>query len=114
MLAIGVLIPLVCGTYDLAIGATANLCTITAVLLVNRGWSLPAVIVCSVLVGTAIGAINGLLVVKARIGSFITTLGTASVISAVQIIITDNQQPRPATRPPARGSGRYNASNYRR
>jgi ribose transport system permease protein len=48
-----------------------------------------------VLVGVVIGLINGFIVVKLRIGSFIATLGMATVIAAVQIIVTNNLEPNP-------------------
>lgn len=95
MLGLAVLVPLICGVYDLAVGATANLTTIIAVMLVTQGWSLPVVIVASVLVGTVIGAVNGFVVVRLKVNSFITTLGMASIITATQIIVTNNLQPLP-------------------
>ena len=95
MLALAVLIPLACGAFDLSIGANANLCTISAVLLINNDWAWPVTVVVSVLIGTAIGAFNGFVVVRFKVSSFITTLGSASVIAAVQIIITNNLQPLP-------------------
>lgn len=97
LLALGIVVPLICGVYDLAIGATANLSTIIAVLLLNRGWNLVAAAVFAIVVGTTIGAVNGFIVVRLKVNSFITTLGMASILAAVQIIVTGNLQPRPAT-----------------
>ena len=95
IMALALLVPLICGVYDLSVGATVNLSTITAVLLINQGYSLPVAIAVSVLLGTITGALNGYIVVKLKVNSFITTLGMASVITAVQVIFTDNQQPLP-------------------
>lgn len=95
LLALGVVVPLICGTYDLAIGATANLSTISAALLINRGWGIVPAVLVAILVGTGIGALNGFIVVRLKVNSFITTLGMASIITAVQIIVTNNTQPRP-------------------
>ena len=95
ILALAVIVPLACGAFDLSIGAIANFSTITAVLLINHGWSWGAAAAAAVLVGAAIGAVNGFIVVKLHVSSFITTLGSASVIAAVQIIVTDNGQPPP-------------------
>ena len=99
LMALAILVPLVCGVYDLSVGATVNLTTITAVLLINKGWSIPAAIAVSVLLGTAIGAVNGFIVVRLKVNSFITTLGMASIIASFQIIVTDNQQPLPPNIP---------------
>ena len=95
ILALAILVPLVCGAYDLSVGATVNFTTILAVLLVRKGWSIPAAMAVSVLAGTAIGVVNGFIIVRLKVNSFITTLAMASIISAVQIIVTKNQQPLP-------------------
>lgn len=97
LLALAVLVPLICGAYDLAVGATANLSTLVAVLLLNKGSSLVVAIVAAVAVGVAIGAINGFIVVRLKVNSFIATLGSGSIIGAVQILITNNGQPLPPT-----------------
>ncbi|MCM3516657.1 MULTISPECIES: ABC transporter permease [Nocardioides] len=95
MLALAILVPLACGAFDLSVGATANISTISAVMLVNDDWAWPTVVVVCTLLGTLIGAVNGFIVVKLKVSSFITTLGTSSMIAAFQIIITDNAQPLP-------------------
>lgn len=95
LLGLAVVVPLICGAYDLAIGATANLSTISAVLLINHGWSIAPAVVVAVLVGTVVGALNGFIVVRLKVNSFITTLGMASILTATQIIVTNNSQPAP-------------------
>ncbi len=94
LLALGVLVPLIGGVFDLAIGATANLSTLSAVLLITNGYNMVLAVVIAILIGTLIGVINGFIVVRLRVGSFIATLGMASILAAVQIIVTDNKQPR--------------------
>lgn len=93
LMALAILVPLVAGVYDLSVGATVNLTTIIAVQLLNDGKSIATAVVLSVLVGTGIGVVNGFVVVKLRVNSFITTLGMASIIASFQIIVTNNQQP---------------------
>ena len=93
ILALAIIIPLACGAFDLSVGAVANFATINAALLINAGWSWPAAAVMAVLISTAIGAVNGLFVVRLHVSSFITTLGIGSVITALQIVVTDNLQP---------------------
>jgi ribose transport system permease protein len=96
MIALAVLIPIVCGHYDLSVGANANLCGITAVLFqVQLHWSLPLAIIASVLVGAFVGAVNALIVVRFQVSSFIATLGMGSILAAVLIIVTGNSQPQP-------------------
>lgn len=99
LLALAILVPLICGVYDLSVGATVNLTTITSIMLLNAGWSIPVAIGCSILVGTVIGFVNGFIVVRLKVNSFITTLGMASIVTASQIIITKNEQPLPPLNP---------------
>lgn len=94
MLALAVVIPLAAGVFDLSIGATI---TFTAVLVArlqteNGVGMLPAIMI-AVAVGALIGVANGFFVVKLRISSFIATLASASLVSAVQQIVTDQAQP---------------------
>ena len=93
ILGLAIIIPLACGAFDLSVGAVANLATINAALLINAGWSWPVAAVAAVLISALIGVVNGLFVVKLHVSSFITTLGVGSVITALQIVVTDNLQP---------------------
>jgi ribose transport system permease protein len=96
MIALGVLIPLATGTYDLSVGATANLSAIVAAWLQDNYHMGPGpAIVFAVLVGAAIGIMNGFIVVRLRVSSFIATLGTASIVAAVETIVANGSQPLP-------------------
>jgi ribose transport system permease protein len=98
MMAIAVLIPLAAGAYDLSIGATINFSTIlVAVLQVDRHWPMWPAIVASVAACALIGAVNGFLVVKAGVNSFIATLGVAAIVGALQTVVSNQSQPLPPT-----------------
>jgi ribose transport system permease protein len=98
ILGLAVLVPLAAGIYDLSVGSTINLsCILVTELMTSSHWGMVPAIVASVLVGIFIGAVNGLLVVRLHIDSFIATLGTATVIAAVQTIVSGNNQPIPAS-----------------
>jgi ribose transport system permease protein len=98
MIAIAVLIPLACGEFDLSVGANANFTGIVAILVqVNLHWNVVLSILFSVLLGVLIGAVNGLIVVRLRVSSFIATLGMGSVLAALLVIVTGSAQPAPAT-----------------
>lgn len=92
VVALGLLVPLAAGVFDLSIAATVSA---TAVLvswgLVDQQWSIPIAIMSSVLLGVVIGAINGALVVKVRIDSFIATLGMSSVLTAFAVWRSSNR-----------------------
>ena len=98
MLGIALLIPLAAGAYDLSIGATINLSAILAAWLqTNQGWGIWESILVAILTGTLIGVVNGFVVVKLHVSSFIATLGMATIIGAVQTIVTNQSQPLPPT-----------------
>jgi ribose transport system permease protein len=98
MLAIAVLIPLICGQFDLSVGATANLTGIVAILLqANLHWNVALAVVASVAIGVLAGVVNGFLVVRLKVSSFIATLGMGSVLAAVLVIVTGSQQPPAVT-----------------
>jgi len=98
MLGLAVLVPLACGSYDLSIGANTNLAAVLVTVLQIR-WHVNMImaILLVILVGVAIGAVNGFIVVKWHVSSFIATLGIATVLAAVQSIVTNNLQPVPVT-----------------
>jgi len=98
MLAIAVLIPIAAGAYDLSVGATMNLSTIICVWLQTvRGWSMWPAIAVAVGACVVVGVVNGFVIVRLRVNSFIATLGMASVITAVQDIVSGQNQPNPPT-----------------
>lgn len=91
--AVGLLIPLSAGTFNLAIGSQVGVGSIlSAWLLSNQGFSIPVTIVLTLAGGGVIGLITGLLIVRARIDSFIATLGMSSVLLALVTWISGGQQ----------------------
>jgi ribose transport system permease protein len=98
MLAIAVLVPLAAGAFDLSVGATINLAAIMVTWLqTTHHWNMWPAMFMSVAVTFVIGVFNGFLVVKLRISSFIATLGMATVIAAIQTIVSGESQPLPPT-----------------
>ncbi|HEY1831411.1 MAG TPA: ABC transporter permease [Acidimicrobiales bacterium] len=96
MLALAVLIPLVAGQFDLSVGATANLTGIVAIVAQTMWhWPVWAALSIAVLLGFFIGFVNGFIVVKLRVNSFIATLGMGSILSAFLVIVTNSEQPAP-------------------
>ena len=84
VLALAFLVPLITGTFDLSLGANMALCLV----IVNKvalETDLPDGVGALLGMGACIlvGAINGLIVVKLRVNSFIATLGMSQVIAAV-------------------------------
>ena len=98
MVGLAVIVPLAAGAYDLSVGATVNLSTIlVAWLLTSQHWSMWPAIGMAILAAALIGVINGFVVVRLHVNSFIATLGMASIIAAVQTIVAGQSQPLPPT-----------------
>jgi ribose transport system permease protein len=93
LLAVGVVVPLAAGVFDLSVAMILGSSAITAAwLMATQGVPVVPAALLSVLVGVAVGAVNGLLVVRARISSFIATLGTTSVLTAYVTGVSNNQE----------------------
>ena len=99
ILALGMTFVVLSGGIDLSVGSIAGLAGMTAGWLLHDGlvlrplgvvvyFSAPAVIVIGLLVGLAVGALNGLLVVRARVAPFIATLGTLYVARGAALLIS--------------------------
>lgn len=82
IVAIGFTVIFILGQLDLSIGAVVMLCGMLVIGLQPAcGWA--GSILLAVLTGACVGLVNGLLVVKARINSFIVTLGTMTVVTGL-------------------------------
>jgi ribose transport system permease protein len=93
ILAIGIVIPLSAGVFDLAIGAELGVGAIlVSWFLINKGVPVIPALILTVLAGALIGLINGLLIVRVKIESFIATLGMSSVLLAVIAWVSGSQQ----------------------
>ena len=82
LVAIGFTIVMICGELDLSIGSTLTLGAMLAIgLRPALGWA--GSFSAAVAAGAAVGLVNGLLVSKARINSFIVTLGSLTVVQGL-------------------------------
>lgn len=76
------------GEIDISIGATASLTGVVIVLLLNNAWAFPLAVVAGLGVGALVGLMNGLIIVKGQIPSFIVTLGMLSIVSGLALALT--------------------------
>jgi len=84
VIALGSIVPLVCGQFDLSVGSVAGLTSVLTAASYAH-WHLPLVlgILVGILTGALVGAVNGLLVTRFGVNALITTLGTASVVTGI-------------------------------
>jgi simple sugar transport system permease protein len=89
IVSIGVTLLMIGGHFDLSVGAVLGLTSYVAVTAM-RDYGLPPLLATSaaILAGAVLGAINGFLVVRFRIHSFVVTLGTMLVWRGVLIALT--------------------------
>jgi ribose transport system permease protein len=85
IMALALVVPVAARQFDLAIGATMGMAVIIAgVLMVNSGVPPALAIILTLLAGVGIGLVNGFIVVNLKVNSFIATLGTSSILIALQ------------------------------
>src|ERR1700733_15121634 len=89
IVSIGVTLLMIGGHFDLSVGAVLGLCSFVCVVLM-RDYGVPPILAApsAVAVGAALGAVNGALVVRFRIHSFVVTLGTMLIWRGVVIALT--------------------------
>ena len=68
---------------DLSVGSTMALSGLGSALLLTKGVPVPLAVLGGILVGAAVGLINGLLVTQFRLPPFIATLGTLSIARGI-------------------------------
>jgi ribose transport system permease protein len=94
IMAVGATFVIVCAEIDLSVGSLASFSGMIAAILMDRGLPGPVAVVLVFLLGAAIGMVNGLLVTRAKIPSFLVTLGMLSVLSGLALTVT-NTMPVP-------------------
>ncbi len=86
ILAVAVSLLMIAGEFDLSIGSMIGTTSITIALLSGEyGWPLWGAIAVAVAVALVIGFLNGILVIKTALPSFIITLGTLFILRGVTI-----------------------------
>ncbi len=101
-LAIGMTFVIVTGGIDLSVGSVVGLAGMVAGFLIRHGIhlqflhltiypSVPVVIGLAVLIGVAIGALNGLLVARLNVAAFIATLGTMYIARGTAMLTSGGE-----------------------
>lgn len=90
LVALGLVIPLAAGVFDLSVGFTLGSTSVFLSFLLGHGWGTTPAIIAALALGLAIGFGNALIVVGLGIDSFIGTLATGSLLNAFILAITGN------------------------
>jgi ribose transport system permease protein len=92
IIALSLIVPLSARVFDLSVGYALGFSTaLLAYLLVHTGVPLSVAIVLTMLSGAVIGVANGIIVVPLAIDSFIGTLASGAILSAIITLITNEQ-----------------------
>ncbi|MCW2507110.1 MAG: transporter permease [Modestobacter sp.] len=89
IIAIGMTFVILTGGIDLSVGAILAVSGVTTAMLINQGMLLPAAGACGLLVGAAIGVVNGLGVALLKIQPFIMTLATMVAAQGLSLRLTN-------------------------
>jgi len=92
IIALGLVVPLTCGDYDLSIASNLTLAG-TVLALLNARWGVPIAwsILAALAVGGLVGFVNGFFVIYFRINSLIVTLGVGTFIHGITLWLGNQQ-----------------------
>ena len=96
ILGLAVMMTLIAGQFDLSVGGMATLVTfLTIGLKIQQDWPFLLVLVLCMAIGLAGGLLNGFLVVRLRVNTFIATLGTGGVFAGFSSVYGKGAQLAP-------------------
>lgn len=93
IVALGMLVMMISGGFDLSVGAAGGAVGVLVAYL-SGPWGLPAAIVAGIALGVLIGLINGLIIARLHINAFITTFAVASIITGILFVLTSGRSIR--------------------
>ncbi len=89
IIALGMTLLLTAGEFDLSVGAVFALSPVVVMLLAQNGIvAIGTALLIGLMVSVAVGAINGLIVTKVGISSFLVTLSMLLIVRGVALYIT--------------------------
>ena len=88
IIALGVNQVVLCGEIDISVGSMLGLCAVAVGTVAQGTGGLVLPLLAGILVGTAAGALNGVLVTLGRIPSIIVTLGMLYALRGLVLLVT--------------------------
>ena len=88
IMGIGMTFVIATGGIDLSVGSILGFCGLMTAVFLTSGMNVFLTIFLVVLIGAAIGMVNGCLIAKVGIPAFITTLGTMSILRGAVYVYT--------------------------
>lgn len=88
ILAVGMMLLMVAGVFDLSVGAMMSLAGVVAgTLMMKAGLPVPVAVLGGLLAGAAGGFVNGLVVTQLRVNALITTLATLGIFRGLALLL---------------------------
>ncbi|WP_010253829.1 ABC transporter permease [Treponema primitia] len=84
----GLTMVILVGEIDLSVGSQQAIAGISSIYILNATHSIPLAILAALVCGVIVGAVNGILVTKAKLNSLIATLGTMAIWRGLAMVIT--------------------------
>lgn len=94
IISVGMAYVILTAGIDLSVGSVLALCTVVTADLLQKGVPVPLAVIAGLGLGAGLGLVNGLIITKARVPPFVTTLGMMTVARGLALTYT---QGRPIT-----------------
>ena len=88
IVAIGMVFVITSSGIDLSVGSVVGLSGVLTAMFIVNGMPIPAAMILSIIIGSLIGLVNGILVHDGKVPPFIATMGTMTVTRAIIMLIT--------------------------
>ena len=88
-IAFGMTFVILTSGIDLSVGAILALSSAVSVGFIAQGMPLPLAVLCTLIIGAFLGAINGALIAYGKLALFIVTLATQMVYRGATLVFTD-------------------------
>jgi len=98
VIAVGMTFVMIAGGFDLSVASTTAVCSVVLVLAMDAlapygaAVAIPVALMLTALVGTGLGAINGILIAHVGVNPFVVTLSTMLVFRGFALILTGGGQ----------------------
>lgn len=92
VLALALVVPVAAGVFDLSVAAILGFALMVVAWLQEQHMNALLAAVIVVAIGALIGMVNGAVVVRLHVDSFITTLGMSSILAAAAYAVSGGQQ----------------------
>jgi ribose transport system permease protein len=91
IIAVGMMLLLISGVFDLSVGSTLGFTGVVTGLALQAGVPTILAILLGLVAALGVGLLNGLLVAKMQINSFITTLGTSIAVRGLLLVLASGR-----------------------